>query len=82
MRAVTSVINAAGHIKKREKMDTPEDIILLKALQDVNLPKFLRDDIPLFKNIIKDLFPETEKPVYDHDLLFKSIEKSCFKMRL
>jgi hypothetical protein len=32
MRAVTSVINAAGHIKKREKKDTPEDIILLKAL--------------------------------------------------
>lgn len=32
MRAVTSVINAAGFIKKREKKDTPEDIILLKAL--------------------------------------------------
>ncbi len=38
--------------------------MLLKALMEVNIPKFLSDDIPLFKNIIDDLFPETLKPDY------------------
>lgn len=59
MRAVRSVINAAGLLKQKEP-DAPETHLLLKALKDVNVPKFLKDDIPLFNNIIKDLFPEIE----------------------
>jgi hypothetical protein len=30
---------------------------MLRAMRDSNLPKFLRDDIILFRAIIKDLFP-------------------------
>jgi len=29
----------------------------LKALIDINLPKFISNDMQLFKNIISDLFP-------------------------
>lgn len=62
MRAVMTVINAAGIIKRELKDICEEDTILLKALMEVNVPKFLKDDILLFKNIINDLFPDTQKP--------------------
>jgi len=72
MRAVRSTINAAGLIK-REKPDMDESEIVLKAVVDINLPKFLKMDIPLFTNILSDLFPGITTPESNLGVLRESI---------
>lgn len=81
MRAVRSVINAAGLIKRAEP-DLDEEQLLLRALRDVNVPKFLKDDLPLFESIILDLFPGVERPQINRHPLDDSIIKTCERMNL
>lgn len=38
-----------------------EELFLLNALKNANIPKFLDDDIKLFKALLCDLFPETKQ---------------------
>jgi dynein heavy chain len=73
MRAVKSVLVMAGQLKRSNPTLT-EDIVLIRALRDSNVPKFLADDIPLFFAIINDLFPGVEIPNVDYGELQVAIE--------
>lgn len=61
MRALKAILVAAGNLKKKEIGKT-EDQLCLQALKNVNLPKFTKNDIPLFNSIITDLFPGIKEP--------------------
>jgi hypothetical protein len=61
MRAVKSVLVMAGGLK-RANPELPEDVVLIRAMRDSNLPKFLTHDMELFCNIIADLFPGLDVP--------------------
>jgi dynein heavy chain len=56
MRAVKSVLVMAGSLKRADK-DSSEETVLIRAMRDSNIPKFLKEDLPLFNALIKDLFP-------------------------
>ena len=68
MRAVKSVLVMAGSLK-RENPTLSEDVVLIKACRDSNVPKFLASDLPLFHAIINDLFPGVHVPYSSYDLL-------------
>jgi len=59
LRAVKSVLVMAGSLK-RESPNQNEDAVLISAMKDANVPKFLKDDLPLFNAIVQDLFPSVE----------------------
>ncbi|CDJ34396.1 uncharacterized protein EMH_0001030 [Eimeria mitis] len=81
MRAVRSVINAAG-VLKRKHCTMDEQMILLQALRDVNVPKFLSHDLPLFENIIADLFPGVEVPRADNQVLQEALLRQAEVLKL
>ncbi|XP_076764569.1 dynein heavy chain at 16F [Xylocopa sonorina] len=68
MRAVKSVLVMAGSLK-RDNPDKPEDVVLIRALRESNIPKFLRDDAELFEGIVGDLFPGIQIPEEGYGIL-------------
>ncbi|EGR30170.1 hypothetical protein IMG5_139330 [Ichthyophthirius multifiliis] len=72
MRAVKSVLVMAGALKRAEPEIT-EDIVLIRAMRDSNVPKFLSHDIPLFNAIVQDLFPGTNIPAMQNERLEEAI---------
>jgi dynein heavy chain len=73
LRSVRSVLNSAGALKRVDS-DNAEDVILLRAIRDMNVPKFVSQDMPLFNALVSDLFPSTEVPTIDYGALQRAIE--------
>ncbi|CAK1584360.1 unnamed protein product [Parnassius mnemosyne] len=61
LRALTAVLRMAGTLR-RASPARPEIVVLMRALRDMNHPKFVFEDVPLFLGLIKDLFPGLECP--------------------
>ncbi|XP_047529766.1 dynein axonemal heavy chain 3 [Vanessa atalanta] len=81
MRAVKSVLLASGALKKNYP-EKDESQLVLRAIIDVNMPKFLSQDVPLFMGIYSDLFPGVEIPQPDRAELLRCVNKELEKRNL
>ena len=81
LRAVKSVLVMAGSLK-RSNPNLIEDGVLIRAMRDANVPKFLKHDLPLFNAIIQDLFPTVEITENDYGNLEKVIKDIIVRNKL
>ena len=73
LRALKSVLVMAGDLK-RGSPGLSEEVVLMRALRDMNLPKFVAEDVPLFKGLLSDLFPGLDCPRVGYPALRTAIE--------
>ncbi|KER29498.1 hypothetical protein T265_03876 [Opisthorchis viverrini] len=61
LRALKAVLVMAGDLR-RNSPELSEDTVIMRALRDMNLPKFVFEDVLLFLALIQDLFPGLDCP--------------------
>lgn len=59
-----------------------QELICLRAIRDVNVPKFLQDDLKLFNGIVSDLFPKTKQEPINYGSLEESMRNVCAEKNL
>lgn len=59
--------------EQEEKEEMQEILILMKAIKDMNLPKFVVEDTSLFNSLFQDLFPNIELQESDDEIFVKAI---------
>merc|ERR1719453_532991 len=82
MRALKSILVAAGQLRRKFGNTRDESVLMLMALNDVNLPKFTFNDIPLFLGITGDLFPGVKLPPSDYGALLTKLQDACIGRNL
>ncbi len=78
LRNLKAVLNMAGQLKRADA-NMAEEAILMRALRDMNLPKFIKDDERLFRLLLGDLFPNLELPVSAFGGLGEQVNKELEK---
>ena len=60
-----------------EEIKKEEEKVICRALRDSNYPKITKEDLPIFKGLIEDLFPGVQIERLQHEQLEKVIAECC-----
>lgn len=75
------VIDMAGKLQREqanvELSAENEQSLMLRALMEVNFPKFIDSDLMLFKQILSDLFPNTLPSNAEDFAMSESVKYNC-----
>ena len=90
LRALKSVLNSAGGLKRRainedrEKANQPieEQQIILRSYCDTVVPKLVADDAPLLESLVKGIFPSAKIPHIEDEMLAVAINEECNRRNL
>ena len=81
LRNLKAVLNMAGALKRADA-SVNEEFILMRALRDMNLPKFIEDDLKLFFLLLGDLFPGLELPTSEYGDLQVALNRELERKKL
>jgi dynein heavy chain len=82
LRNILSILRSAGNIK-RGSPGKSEEMLLMRTLRDMNLSKLVLDDVDLFLQLLKDIFPEQSAPeALDHGSMVGAIKSKIEEMEL
>ncbi|CAD5121743.1 DgyrCDS10220 [Dimorphilus gyrociliatus] len=82
LRSIKVALLSAGKLKRKYQNRLTEELVLMKSLRDINLPKLINQDIELFNGLLSDLFPGLESPSFKDDQLDKAITESLIEQNL
>ncbi|CAK0888334.1 unnamed protein product [Prorocentrum cordatum] len=74
LRNIKSVLGCAGALKRRDP-DSSEQVLLMRAINDMNFPKWVSQDVPLYNALLGDIFPGCELPIPDYGKLEETINQ-------
>ncbi|XP_062558011.1 dynein axonemal heavy chain 10 isoform X2 [Armigeres subalbatus] len=74
LRSLNAVLRMAG-VNKRKSPEISETATLMRTLFDMNFPKFVFDDVPLFMGLMKDLFPGVDYPRVGYPEFTEEVER-------
>ena len=75
LRNILSVLRTAGN-SLRQDLQGDEEMIMCRTLRDMNLSKFIAQDIPLFKSLLDDIFPRVKNI---KTMVYKEVETEVRK---
>jgi len=67
---------------KRNILDENEYTLLLRSMIHINIPQLCNIDIPIFQNIMQDVFPESVVLPFDCSTILNALESVCAKRLL
>ena len=82
LRNILSVLRTAGATKRKE-LEADEELLVMRTLRDMNLSKFVAQDVPLFLSLLADLFPAITIPQGGgHEAVQETLTSVIAKYRL
>eukprot|EP00966_Prymnesium_polylepis_P264416 6108677-Prymnesium_polylepis.2 len=83
LRNILAVLRTAGtSLRDAKGTNAGEPMLIMRTLRDMNLSKFVAEDVPLFLALIDDLFPGLKAEKMQHEKVEPAVMKAILELNL